>query len=184
MLCISERRAVERNLGQSGNRSGNNDTGQIPGHADHSQSSVLKFLDRHVLLLGVAHLGPVSGPVDSGFLSDFTSERLSVDLGSIFDPLDGAAEDDELGPPLEVGLEKRLDGVCGVYRTVGEVPNSGEAPSDGRQHCRTSVGELGLAEMVQGRPLRQLQGVELRCGTARRKVRSRERGCRVGSIQK
>ena len=108
----------------------------------------------------VGHLGPSAGPVDAGFLVDFTGEGLSFDLSAVLDSLNDSAEDNELSPPLVVRLPEGLNRIGGVDRSF-EGPVLREAPSDGGKHSRSSVGKLGLAEVIDRCPLSQFKGIEL-----------------------
>lgn len=147
-------------LGKSRDRSGDDDTGGVSGNTDHGQTGVLEFLHGHVFLLCVGHLGPVVRPVEAGFLVDFTREGLSFHLSAVLDSLNDGAENDELGPPLVVGGPEGFHGIGGLDGSL-EGPDLRKGPSNGGQHSRTSVGELGLAEVVDGCPLGQFERIEL-----------------------
>mmetsp|Transcript_24690 Transcript_24690/g.69306 ORF Transcript_24690/g.69306 Transcript_24690/m.69306 type:complete len:264 (-) Transcript_24690:85-876(-) len=130
------------------------------GNSEHGQTSVLQLLHGHVLLLLVVHLLPVAGPVKGGLLVDLSGEGLAFHLSAVLDSLDDGAEHDELGPPLRIGLEEGVDWVGGVNRSVEGSELLWEDPSDGGEHGGASVGQFSLSEVVDWRPLGQLEWVE------------------------
>lgn len=147
-------------LVEEGNRSRNEGGREVSGDSDHGQSCVLEFLHGHIFLLCVRHLGPVARPVEAGLLVDLAREGLAFHLSAVLDSLNDGAEDDELGPPLVVSLEEGLDGVGGLDGSL-EGPVLWEGPSDNGKHCRSSVGEFGLSEEIDGCPLCQFKRIEL-----------------------
>mmetsp|Transcript_4921 Transcript_4921/g.13949 ORF Transcript_4921/g.13949 Transcript_4921/m.13949 type:complete len:313 (-) Transcript_4921:184-1122(-) len=144
--------------GKAGNGAGDEVGGQEGGDADHGEAAVLELLELHlpalVLLLGVALEVVDDGLAVAGV--GLALEGLLVLVG-----LEGAAEDDELGPPLGVGLH---DGAHGVGRGdvlgVEGAEGVGEEPTDGGEHGRAAVGQLGLAGPLGGDPLGEVERVE------------------------
>ena len=123
------------------------------------QTSVLELLQLEALLrLGI--VGPDLEVIHGRFGA--AQERLAVELGLVLPRLEHAAEDDELGPPLGIGLEDGIDGVGGgdVLGREG-AEELGEDPADGRKHGGAAVGELGAAGPVDGDVVTEAEGIEL-----------------------
>lgn len=133
-------------------------SGQEGGDADHGEAAVLELLELHlpalVLLLGVA-----LEVVDDGLT--LAGVGLALEGALVLDGFEGSAEDDELGPPLGVGLEDGGHGVGGgdVLGVEG-AEGVGEEPADGGEHGGAAVGQLGLAGPLGGDPLGEVEGVE------------------------
>lgn len=144
--------------GKAGDGSGDVVSGQEGGDADHGEAAVLELLHLHlpalVLLLGVS-----LEVVDDGLA--LAGVGLALEGALVLDGFEGAAEDDELGPPLGVGLEDGGHGVGGgdVLGVEG-AEGVGEEPADGGEHGGTAVGQLGLAGPLGGDPLGEVEGVE------------------------
>ena len=145
---------------KKGDRSGEDVGGKVCGDTDHRQAGVLEFLHGHVFSLCVVHLRPVARPVDARLLVDFAREGSSFHLSAVLDSLNDTTDYDELAPPLVVCLKERLDGIGGLNRSL-EGPNLREGPSDDGEHGRSSVGELSLAEVIDGCPLGQFKRIKL-----------------------
>lgn len=115
-------------------------------NSKHGKTSILELLLLHNLsLCGVfgVHVHPVNG----GFTVT-SSGCLSLKLHTVFVGLDGSAEDNELCPPLKVGLSDGGDGVIdGDWSLEGSEP-LGEYVSYGGKHGGTSVGEFALTGVV------------------------------------
>ena len=144
--------------GKAGDGAGDVVSGEEGGDADHGETAVLELLELHlpalVLLLGVA-----LEVVDDGL--SLAGVGLALEGAPVLDGLEGAAEDDELGPPLGVGLEDGGHGVGGgdVLGVEG-AEGVGEEPADGGEHGGAAVGQLGLAGPLGGDPLGEVEGVE------------------------
>ena len=121
--------------------------------------SVLKFLQAHVFLGLVVQSGPGVGVVnDSG---SFAGVGLSFQFTLVLDGFDGTAENDELGPPLRIGIQDGLDGIRGGDIVAVEHVELGEDPSNSGEHGRSAVAEFGLAKVFGRSPLGKSSRVEL-----------------------
>ena len=134
--------------------------GDKASNAQHGKTSVLKLLQAHFLLLGVVQLVPLVGPVDDG--GSLASVGLAFEFSAVFDSLDGTTENDELCPPLGIGLKDGVNGVGGGDIIAVKSSNKlRPGPSNGGQHSRAAIGELSLSEVLSRSPLRQTNGIEL-----------------------
>ena len=144
--------------GEAGNGAWDEVVGGEGGDGDHCEAAVLKLPELHLptpaLVFGVG-----IHPIDDRL--SVSSVRLTIEGRLVFKGLDGAAKDDELGPPLRVGLE---DGGHGIGRRdvlrVEGAEGVGEEPADGGEHGRAAVGQFGLAGPLGRDPLGQVERVE------------------------
>lgn len=127
--------------------------GNKSSNANHCQASVLQFLRGQIFSGFFVSLCPALGPVKGGLLVNLAGEGLALHLTTVLDALDDGTENDELCPPLWIGLEECLDGVGGIDRSIEGTNDLGEGPADGCQHGRTSVGQFSLTKMIDGCPL-------------------------------
>jgi hypothetical protein len=144
------------------NAAGDKVIGNVRGKANHGQASVFQFLHANVHLLLIAELVPLVGPIKHG--RSFTNEGLAfVYFGSVLDALEDAAKENELGPPLGISFQYRVDWVGGVHvRGVKSANGFGPEPTHVGQHGRPAVGQFGPAQEIGRGPLRQTNGIELR----------------------
>mmetsp|Transcript_5471 Transcript_5471/g.8049 ORF Transcript_5471/g.8049 Transcript_5471/m.8049 type:complete len:211 (+) Transcript_5471:2107-2739(+) len=128
--------------GKSGNTSRDEVSRQVRSETNHSKPSILQLLQ---LQFGATLLiiRPQSSPVQyRGFSS---SEALSLVSFVEFPCLANSAQEDELGPPLGVGLHDGVDGIGGGDIVAFESSvDLGPEPSNVGKHGRTSVGKLDL----------------------------------------
>ena len=131
---------------------------QEGGDADHGEAAVLELLHLHLPAL-VLFGGVALEVVDDGL--PLAGVGLALQGLLVLVGLEGAAQDDELGPPLRVGLEDGGHGIGGrdVLRVEG-AEGVGEEPADGGEHGRAAVGQLGLAGPLGRDPLGQVERVE------------------------
>lgn len=131
---------------------------QEGGDADHGEAAVLELLHLHLPALVLVG-GVALEVVDDGL--PLAGVGLALQGLLVLVGLEGAAQDDELGPPLRVGLE---DGGHGIGRRdvlrVEGAEGVGEEPADGGEHGRAAVGQLGLAGPLGRDPLGQVERVE------------------------
>jgi len=136
-------------------------TSEEGSHPDHRKTSVFQLTTTHEHLSVVIQLIPDLEIINGGLVG-FPGVGFSVEFGVVLPCLDGSAEDDELCPPLWIGLEDGVDGVGGG--DVGGIEGSeilGPDPSDGGEHGGAAVGEFGLAGVFGGDPLVEFPGVVL-----------------------
>jgi hypothetical protein len=133
--------------------------GDKSSNTNHGKASILKFLRPQLLLLLC-----VSWPkfkVVHRWLGT-SQERLSVKFLVVFPTFEDSADDEELGPPLGIGLEDGVDGVGGGHILGVEGSEYlGEEPSNGGKHCRTAIGELGPASPVSRNVVTEVEWVKL-----------------------
>ena len=134
--------------------------GQESSNTDHSKTSILQFFDCHGFLSFGIHFVPLSGPVNTGWA--VSGEGFALQFGLVFDAFNDAAKENELGPPLGVGLQNGLDGVRGGHVLAIKGANElGPEPANVGQHGGTAIGEFGLAQKVGRDPLGQAHGIVL-----------------------
>jgi len=127
--------------------------------ANHGKTAVLKFL--LVDLSSSCLIGGVAvAPVDA-WLSGSTV-RLALHLSPVLDSLNYRTEDDELSPPLRIGLHDGINWVSGSDIVGFEGSESGGPdPAYGGKHGRTSVGDLGLTCELRGYPVAEEERIKL-----------------------
>jgi hypothetical protein len=137
--------------------------GNVRGKANHGQATVLQFLHTNVHLLLIAELVPLVSPIKHG--RSFTNEGLAfVYFGPVLDTLEDNAKENELGPPLRISFQYRVDWVGGVHvRGVKGTDGLGPEPTHVGQHGGPAVGQFSPAQEIGRGPLRQTNGIELAC---------------------
>jgi hypothetical protein len=115
-------------------------------NSNHGKTSILKFLQLKLLLLG--GIGRPKLKVVNSWLSS-SKEGLSLHFLLVLPSLKDTADNDPLGPPLRIGLKNGIDGVGGgnILGVEGS-EDSWEEPSDGGKHGRAAIGEFGSAGPV------------------------------------
>jgi hypothetical protein len=147
-------------LGHARDRSRNKVVGDGSSNTNHGQTSVLEFLQAHVLLFLSIHLIPLLGPVNGR--RAITREGLAFLFTTVLDGFNGSAKEDELRPPLGISLHNGINRVrgCHVLRVKG-TNDLGPEPTDSRQHGGAAIGKFGPAKVIHRSPLRQTDGVKL-----------------------
>ena len=133
--------------------------GNPTGDSDHGKASVLELLHSQAFL-GFGVDGPHFQVVNGRFGT--AQEALSLHLLVVFPTLEDTADDDELGPPLRIGLEDGIDGVggCDILGIEGS-EHLREDPPDSSKHGGASVGEFGSTGPVSGNVVTEVKRVEL-----------------------
>lgn len=134
--------------GKSGDTSRDEVSRQVRSETNHCKPSILQFLQLQ-FCASLLIIRPQSGPVQYRNIS--SSEALSL-VGFVeFPCLSNSAQDDELGPPLGIGLNNGVDGIGGgdIVAVEGSV-DLGPEPSNVGKHGRTGVGKLNLTGPLGG----------------------------------
>ena len=145
--------------GEAGNGAWDEVVGGEGGDGDHCEAAVLKLPELHLptpaLVFGVG-----IHPIDDRL--SVSSVRLTIEGRLVFKGLDGAAKDDELGPPLRIGLHNGVHSVSSsdVLRVEGSEV-LGPAPSYDSEHGGAGIGEFGLPGPLGRHPLAQAPWIEL-----------------------
>ena len=140
--------------------------GDQSSNSDHCKTSILQFLQLHLLLrFGIRR---IKLEVINRRLGT-SQEGLSVELCLVFPRFEDTTENDKLGPPLGIGLEDGIDGVGGgnVLGVEGS-KHLGKEPANGGKHGGAAIGELGSASPVSGDVVTQAEGIKLSdCGVSK-----------------
>jgi len=139
--------------------------GNKSSDSKHSKTSVLELLKLNLpaaLLIGGVHPHPVDSRLST------SSGRLALELSTVLVRLNDTAEDDELSPPLKISLSDGSDRIINRYISLEMSEILGEDVSNGGEHSRASIGELGGASAVSGDPVAEVEGVELKVDDMKR----------------
>ena len=149
--------------------------GDQSGNSDHCKTSILKFLQLHLLLrFGIRR---IKLEVIHRRLGT-SQEGLSVELCLVFPRFENTAQNDKLSPPLGIGLKDGIDGVGGgnVLGVEGS-KHLGPEPANGSKHGGTAIRELSSASPVSGDIVTEAEGIKLSdvCGVSKEEYMSKNR---------